>query len=195
MKSQIATSKLCVLIFKSNGMCNKQSSEIKISEEVLMQKIYVVNDTKCMLDSDLAELYQVETKRLNEQVKRNEGRFPADFMFQLTKEQWDNLKSQKTTSSRGGRRTLPYMFTEQGVAMLSSVLNSEVAINVNIQIIRVFTRMREMLLTHKDLLLEMEEIRKKVSGQDKKIDLVFTYLKQFIKEQETPRKRIGFKKD
>lgn len=160
-----------------------------------MQKIYVVNDTKCMLDSDLAELYQVETKRLNEQVKRNEARFPVDFMFQLTKEQWDHMKSKNTHSNRGGRRTLPYMFTEQGVAMLSSVLNSEVAINVNIQIIRVFSRMREMLLTHKDLLLEMEEIRKKVSGQDKKIDLVFTYLKQFIREQETPRKRIGYKKD
>ena len=87
------------------------------------------------------------------------------------------------------------MFTEQGVAMLSSVLNSEIAINVNIQIIRVFTKMREMLLTHKDLLLEMEDIRKKVNGQDKKIDLVFTYLKQFIKEQESPPKRIGFKKD
>lgn len=113
MKSQIATSKLCVLIFKSNGMRNKQSSEIKISEEVLMQKIYVVNDTKCMLDSDLAELYQVETKRLNEQVKRNEARFPVDFMFQLTKEQWDHMKSKNTHSNRGGRRTLPYMFTEQ----------------------------------------------------------------------------------
>lgn len=113
-------------------------------------------------------------------------------MFQLTDEQWKNLKSQNVTSSWGGRRTLPYVFTEQGVAMLSSVLKSSVAINVNIQIIRVFTKMREMLLTHKDLLLEMEEIRKKVSGQDEKIELIFNYLKQFIKEKETPRKPVGY---
>lgn len=168
--------------------------KIGIPEEILMQKIYLVNGVKVMLDSDLAELYQVETKRLNEQVKRNLGRFPEDFMFQLTAEQWENLKSQNATSSWGGRRTLPNVFTEQGVSMLSSVLNSEVAIKVNIQIIRVFTKMREMLLTHKDLLLEMEEIRKKVSGQDEKIELVFNYLKQFIKTQEKPRKKIGYKK-
>lgn len=160
-----------------------------------MQKIYLVNGIKVMLDSDLAKLYQVETKRLNEQVKRNHGRFPEDFMFQLTSEQWESLKSQNATSSWGGRRTLPHVFTEQGVSMLSSVLNSEVAIKVNIQIIRVFTKMREMLLTHKDLLLEMEEIRKKVSGQDEKIELIFSYLRQFIKEQEEPRKRIGYKKE
>jgi hypothetical protein len=167
--------------------------ETSIPDEVLMKKIYMVNDTKVMLDRDLAELYQVETKRLNEQVKRNSERFPEDFMFQLTSEQWENLKSQNATSSWGGRRTLPYVFTEQGVAMLSSVLKSSVAINVNIQIIRVFTKMRAMLLTHKDLLIEMEEIRKKVGGQDEKIELIFNYLQQFIKEQETPRTPIGFK--
>lgn len=170
------------------------SKEISIPDEVLMNKIFVIEGIKVMLDSDLAELYQVETKVLNQAVKRNSERFPDDFMFQLTKEQWENLKSQNVTSSWGGRRTLPYVFTEQGVAMLSSVLNSQVAIKVNIQIIRVFTKMREMLLTHKDLLLEMEEIRKKVSGQDEKIELVFNYLKQFIKEQETPRKQIGYKR-
>jgi len=170
------------------------SKEISIPDEVLMNKIYMINDTKVMLDSDLAELYQVETKRLNEQVKRNSERFPEDFMFQLTSEHWENLKSQNATSSWGGRRTLPYVFTEQGVAMLSSVLNSKVAISVNIQIIRVFTKMREMLLTHKDLLIEMEEIRKKVSGQDEKIELIFEYLKQFINAQENPRKSIGYKR-
>ena len=193
------------LMISQNVMSNKlflrpqvekdmSKEEIGIPEEVLMQKIYLVNGTKVMLDSDLAELYQVETKRLNEQVKRNSGRFPKDFMFQLTGEQWENLKSQNATSSWGGRRSLPYVFTEQGVSMLSSVLNSEVAINVNIRIIRVFTKMREMLLTHKDLLLEMDEIRKKVSGQDEKIELIFNYLKQFIKDQEEPRKQIGYKK-
>jgi hypothetical protein len=98
-----------------------------------------------MLDEDLAELYDVETRRLNEQVKRNKARFPMDFMFQLTKEEFENLKSQFATSSWGGRRKLPHAFTEQGVAMLSGVLHSDRAIRVNIQIIRVFTRMREML--------------------------------------------------
>ena len=164
-----------------------------VPEEVLMNKIYLVDGVKVMMDSDLAELYQVETKRLNEQVKRNEERFPEDFMYQLSSEQWENLKSQNATSSWGGRRSLPIVFTEQGVAMLSSVLNSSIAINVNIQIIRVFTKMREMLLTHKDLLLEMEEIRKKVTGQDEKIEIIFDYLKQFIKKQETPRETIGYK--
>jgi hypothetical protein len=168
------------------------NKEISIPDEVLMKKIYMVNDTKVMLDRDLAELYQVETKVLNQAVKRNRERFPDDFMFQLTSDQWKNLKSQIVTSSWGGRRTLPYVFTEQGVAMLSSVLKSSVAINVNIQIIRVFTKMRAMLLTHNDLLIEMEEIRKKVGGQDEKIELIFNYLQQFIKEQETPRTPIGF---
>lgn len=170
------------------------NKEVAIPEEVLMNKIYLISGTKVMIDSDLAELYQVGTKRLNEQVKRNLGRFPEDFMFQLSKEQWENLKSQNATSSWGGRRTLPYVFTEQGVAMLSSVLNSNVAINVNIQIIRVFTKMREMLLTHRDLLFQMEEIKKTISGQDEKIELIFNYLQQFIKEQETPRVPIGFRR-
>lgn len=170
------------------------SQEISIPDEVLMNKIYMINGIKVMLDSELAELYQVKTKRLNEQVKRNSERFPSDFMFQLSDLQWENLKSQIATSSWGGRRTLPYVFTEQGVAMLSSVLNSKVAIDVNIQIIRVFTKMREMLLTHKDLLIEMEEIRKKVGGQDEKIELIFNYLRQFVREQETQRAPIGFKR-
>lgn len=168
--------------------------EVSVPEEVLMSKIYMINNTKVMLDSDLADLYQVETKVLNQAVKRNGERFPDDFMFQLTREQWDNLKSQNVTSSWGGRRTLPYVFTEQGVAMLSSVLNSRIAINVNIQIIRVFTKMREMLLTHKDLLLEMEAIKKKVAGQDDKIQMIFDYLNRFIKEQKKPRTEVGYKK-
>lgn len=160
-------------------------SDLGKPDKVIISKIFEIKGLKVMLDSDLAELYQVDTRRLNEQIKRNEERFPDDFMFQLSKEQWENLISQNATSSWGGRRKLPYVFTEQGIAMLSSVLNSSVAIKVNIQIIRVFTKMRELLLTHKDLLLEMEEIRKKVGSQDEKIELVFKYLKQFIKEQET----------
>lgn len=171
------------------------SQKLVIPDEVVISKIYHLRNHKVMLDSDLAELYGVETRVLNQQVKRNADRFPADFMFQLEAEEWEDLKSQNEISSWGGRRKPPYVFTEHGVLMLSSVLNSKKAIAVNIQVVRIFTKLREMLLTHKDILLEMEEIRKKVSGQDKKIDLVFTYLKQFIKEQETPRKRIGFNKD
>ncbi len=152
-----------------------------------------------MLDSDLSQLYAVETKRLNEQIKRNLKRFPDDFMFQLTVEEWMNLKSQFATSSWGGRRKLPYVFTEQGVAMLSSVLHSETAIKVNIQIIRIFTEMRTMLLSHKDLLLKFQEIEEKVSSHDEQILLIFEYIKQFEKTKQEllenkERTKIGFKK-
>lgn len=119
-----------------------------ISDELVVSKIHTVRGHKVMLDSDLAELYQVETRVLNQAVKRNMRRFPEDFMFALTEEEWGNLKSQIVTSSWGGRRKLPLVFTEQGVAMLSSVLNSEMAVDVSIQIIRVFTKMRELLSTH-----------------------------------------------
>lgn len=169
------------------------NNEMNQAQEIIMSKIYELRGEKVMLDSDLAELYGVDTKRLNEQVKRNFDRFPGDFMFQLTREQWENLKSQKATSSWGGRRTLPYVFTEQGVAMLSSVLKSRVAIKVNIQIIRVFTKMRELLLSHKDLLIEMEVIRNKISGHDEKIETIFNYLRQFVKGNTKPRTKIGFK--
>lgn len=169
------------------------SEKLIIPDEVVISKIYYLRDQKVMLDSDLAELYEVETRVLNQQVKRNEDRFPNDFMFQLTTEEWENLKSQNATPSWGGRRKLPYVFTEHGVLMLSSVLNSKKAIAVNIQIMRIFTKLREMILTHKDLLLEMEELRKKVAGQDDRIEMIYKYLVQFIKEQETPREAIGFK--
>jgi hypothetical protein len=149
-----------------------------------------------MLDNDLAELYQVGTKRLNEQVKRNTNRFPKDFMFQLTIEEWKNLKSQNATSNWGGRRIPPYVFTEQGVAMLSSVLNSERAIAVNIKIIRIFTKMREILTNNLNIKLEIEEIKKKLSNQNKNIELVFNYLDELIekKENSKPRTKIGYKK-
>ena len=169
------------------------SKEIAIPEEVITNKIYLIRNQKVMLDSDLAELYQVETRRLNEQVKRNTGRFPADFMFQLTEEEWANLKSQNATSSWGGRRKLPYAFTEHGVLMLSSVLNSERSIAVNIHIMRVFTRLREMLVTHQDLLIKMNELDSKVSNHDKSIKQIFSYLKQLVKQEEEPREPIGFK--
>jgi len=165
-----------------------------LPEELVMNKIYFIRGQKVMLDEDLAELYQVETKRLNEQVKRNGERFPEDFMFRLTPKEFENLKSQFATSSWGGRRKLPFAFTELGVAMLSSVLNSETAIQVHIQIIRVFAKMKELLLTHKDILLQLEKIERKLTQHDDDIALVFQYLKQLLNPPPPPRNRIGFKR-
>ena len=144
-----------------------------------------------MLDSDLAVLYGVETKVLNQAVKRNTARFPKDFMFQLTKEELENLKSQFVTSSlkHGGRRKLPMVFTEHGVLMLSSVLKSERAIQVNIQIVRTFTKLREMLSQYKDLKGKIEEIEKKYNHRFK---VVFDTLKHLLKEDEKPKNKIGF---
>ncbi|MGD1961867.1 MAG: ORF6N domain-containing protein [Fulvivirga sp.] len=164
-----------------------------VPDEVVMNKIYLIRDEKVMLDSDLAELYQVETRRLNEQVKRNQERFPEDFMFQLTQAEWSNLKSQNATSSWGGRRKLPYVFTEHGVLMLSSVLNSGRAIKVNVQIMRIYTKLRKMLVTHKDLLLKMNEVEAKLNNHDHSIRQIFAYLKELIQEKDEPRERIGFK--
>jgi len=168
-----------------------------IPEEVLLTKIYFIRGQKVMLDRDLAELYGVQTKVLKQAVKRNISRFPDDFMFELTDNEEESLRSQIVTSKigRGGTRYSPMAFTKHGVLMLSSVLSSERAISVNITIMRVFSRMREMLLTHKDLLLEMEEIRKKLTSNDVRIDLVFDYLTQFITRDETEseRTKIGFK--
>lgn len=151
-----------------------------------------------MLDSDLAELYLVETKQLKRAVKRNANRFPDDFMFELTENEFAILRSQFGTSSWGGVRYAPMAFTEQGVAMLSSVLNSERAIMVNIQIIRIFTKMRALLSTQKEILQKLEQIEKKDIEHDDKIRLIFEYLKQLeqTKHQELKQKnrpKIGFK--
>ena len=134
---------------------------IRITDDILLDRIHFIREQKVMLDRDLAELYGVETKVLNQAVSRNVKRFPEDFMFQLTMKEFENLKSQIVTSSWGGIRKLPFVFTEQGVAMLSSVLNSKRAIQVNIQIMRLYTRMRSLLLNHKDLLLKIEKIESK----------------------------------
>lgn len=168
---------------------------MEISEEVITSKIYLIREKKIMLDRDLAVLYQVETRALKQQVRRNIDRFPEDFMFELTKDEVDNLRSQNVTSSWGGQRYLPFAFTEQGVAMLSSVLNSDIAIKANIQIIRTFTKIREMISTHKDILLKLEKIEKRLDGHDENIGALFSYLKALIKENEAPRKLIGFNSD
>ena len=146
-----------------------------------------------MLDSDLAQLYSVETKRLKEAVRRNVLRFPKDFMFKLTRRECENLRSQIASSRWGGSRYLPMAFTEQGVAMLSSVLNSSKAIAVNIKIIRIFTRMREILYSHKDLLLRLDQLERKVNKNDQDIQMVFKVLKQLLNPSLPPRKKIGFK--
>ncbi len=145
-----------------------------------------------MLDKDLAELYDVSTGNLNKAVKRNLVRFPVDFMVQLTNKEFKDLIFQNGTSSWGGTRKMPYAFTEQGVAMLSSVLSSERAVLVNIHIIRVFTRMREMLLTNKDILLKLEKLERKTIQYDDDIKVIFQYLKELLSPKTEPRRRIGF---
>lgn len=176
-------------------MDNEKKNKLMLPNEIIESKIYLIRNTKVMLDSDLAELYKVETRRLNEQVKRNLKRFPEDFMFQLTESEFNNLKSQFATSSWGGRRKLPYVFTEHGILMLSSVLNSEQAINVNIQIMRIFTEIRQILSDNLSVKLEIEEIKKKLKNQDKNIELVFNYLDELMEKQDNPQKRkqIGYK--
>lgn len=159
--------------------------------EVIATKIFVIRGKRAMLDSDLAILYGVKTKRLNEQVMRNKKRFPEDFMFQLTEEEANFLRSHFATSKRGGRRYFPYVFTQEGVAMLSSVLNSERAIMVNIQIMRAFTQFRRLLLTHKDLRRKIEEMEKKYDAQFK---VVFDALKKLLEPPSAKEKRIiGFR--
>ncbi len=178
-------------IFMSSSVCT-----VTISDESIISKIYLIRGQKVMMDRDLAELYGVETKQLKRQVKRNIERFPADFMFELAPDEFQNWRSQFGTSNlsdKMGLRYAPYVFTEQGVAMLSSVLNSKTAIAVNIQIIRIFTRMREMLLTHKDLLLKVEQLEQKVGNHDKDIQLIFEYLKQLLNPPQPEREKIGFK--
>ncbi len=171
-----------------------------IPDEVIMDKIYLIRGQKVMLDRDLAELYGVETKQLKRAVRRNISRFPEDFMFELSDAEFANLRSHFGTSSWGGVRYAPIIFTEQGVAMLSSVLNSERAISVNIQIIRIFTRMRKLLSTHKEILQKFELLDKKDIEQDEKIMLIFEYLKQLEKsnQEELDQKNrtpIGYKQN
>jgi len=190
----------------------KQKNKLMvIPSERVVSKIFLIRSKKVMLDKDLADLYGVETKVLNQAVKRNLERFPADFMFQLNKQEaeiWksqieiSNLRHQIGTSSlrsqivtlKNGRgqhiKYLPYVFTEQGVAMLSSVLNSKRAIQVNIQIIRTFTQLRELLMTNKELRIKIENMEKKY---DTKLKRVFDVLKQLLMQENKPKNQIGFR--
>jgi hypothetical protein len=169
--------------------------EIIIPNEVITNKIYFIRNQKVMLDRDLAALYEVETKRINEQIKRNSARFPENFMFQLNEIEYENLKSHFATSSWGGSRKLPYAFTEHGVLQLANVLKSERATQMSIKIIEVFVSLRDYLLTNLNLKIEVEAIKKKLVNHDKNIELVFSYLDELIEKREdkTERTKIGYK--
>jgi hypothetical protein len=171
-----------------------------IPDNVVLTKIYLIRDQKVMIDRDLAELYGIETKRLKEAVRRNRKLFPKDFMFEMTKEELSNWRSQIATSNSEimGLRYQPFCFTEQGMTMLSCVINSEKAILVNIHIIRIFTRMRELLIPNRDILQKLLDLESKGIDHDKKIDLIFKYLEQLRKSETENRNfkqrpRIGFK--
>ena len=172
-----------------------KNQEYAIPETLVTSKIYIIRNKKIMLDRDLAELYEVETRVLNQAVSRNMERFPEEFMFQLTPEEFEILKSQIVTSSWGGTRKIPFAYTEYGVAMLSSVLRSKRAIQVNIQIMLVFSRIREMLLDKLSIKLDIEEIKRRLSNQDKNLELIFSYLDELIEKSENlaSRRPIGFK--
>jgi hypothetical protein len=178
-----------------------ENNAMMIPEEVIMSKIYLIRGMKVMLDRDLAKLYDVETRALNQAVRRNVKRFPEDFMFQMSHEEMGDWKSQIviSNSEKMGLRKPPLVFTEQGVAMLSSVLKSDRAIMVNIQIIRVFTKIRHLLETHTEILRKLDELQRNDIEQDKKILIIFKYLKQLEQnkqqqEEQQNRKRIGFRK-
>ena len=163
-----------------------------VSEEAIVEKIFVLRGLKVMLDRDLAEMYGVETRVLNQAVSRNLSRFSEDFMFQLSDEEWKNLISQFVISSYGGVRKLPFAFTEQGVAMLSSVLRSETAIQVNIQIIRVYTRMKQILFDNKELWLKLEKIEQALVKKDEEVQIIFNTLKKLLVQEQEPRSEIWF---
>ncbi len=172
-----------------------------LSDEVIVNKIYLIRDKKVMLDRDLAELYGVETRRLKEQVKRNLSRFPENFMFVLSKEELENWRKEfgSTNKEIMGLRIPPYAFTEHGILMLANVIKSDRAIKVSIRIIEIFVRMRETLLSYKDVLKKLDEIERKYTDHDQKIMLIFEYLRQLeqAKQEELEfrnRKKIGYKR-
>lgn len=166
-----------------------------ILPETIEKRIFLIRGHKVMLDSDLAGLYGVTTFNLNKSVKRNLDRFPGDFLFQLTKEEWENLRFQIGISNPqawGGRRYPPYTFTEQGVSMLSSVLHSKRAVHVNIAIMRAFVKIRETLSLHRELAGKLEELERKIINHDSQIQNIFEAIHELMNPPEKPRKSIGF---
>ena len=184
----------------------QNKSQIPIDR--IENKIYFIREYKVMLDSDLADIFGTTTSKLNEQVKRNHYRFPVDFMFQLTKDEWVNLKLQlaKADSLRSQnailktgrgkqRKYLPYVFTEHGAVMLASVVNSKVAVTASIKIVRVFVKLREILSTHKELSAKLQMLESKTDKHDNEIKILFQAIRQLMQPPVQPRKRIGFKKE
>jgi hypothetical protein len=162
-----------------------------VTAEAIERKIYLIRGQKVMLDSGLAELYGVPTKRLNEQVRRNADRFPEDFMFQLSSDEFESLRSHFATSSlkHGGRRYLPFAFTEHGALMAASVLNTPRAVEVSIYVVRAFVKLREMIASHKDLARKLDDLEKKYDGQ---FHVVFEAIRQLMATEEKPKRTIGF---
>jgi len=171
------------------GMVGKKS--LVVSESI--ERILTIRGQKVMLDADLAELYGVETRRLNEQVRRNSERFPEDFMFQLTGEEFANLKSQFATSSWGGRRKLPYAFTEHGAIMAASVLNTARAIEISVHVVRAFVHLRELVSGHKELSQKLNQLERKVGAHDRAIAELINAIRELMTPLEPKKKRpIGF---
>ena len=177
----------------------KEEIQVAIMEEVIIRKIYVIRGKQVMLSQDLAELYEVETRVLNQQVKRNIGKFPERYMLQLTREEYLRLRSQNVTLKRGQHvKYLPYAFTEHGILMLSSVLNSKRADKVNMMIIDTFIKLRDILFINKDVIHQLEKVQSRLEIHDNQISAILEYLKQFeqMKQEEAElknRQRIGFK--
>lgn len=177
-------------------MMAKKELQNLVMEQKILNRIYIVRGEKVMLDRDLAELYGVETRVLKQAVKRNADRFPKDFMFEMSSKEMEGMVSQNVIPSKsyfGG--AAPFCFTEQGVTMLSCILNSKTAVEVNIRIIRVFVKMREYALTHKEILIQLARLEKEVKGNSKDIENIFTVLKELIEKDARPaaRNKIGFK--
>lgn len=166
---------------------------LNLTDETLVSRIHLIRGTKVMIDRDLAQLYNVTTRDLNKAVQRNIRRFPPDFMFRLRPGEAKNLMFQIGTSSWGGTRKLPYAFTEQGIAMLSSVLRSERAIQVNIHIVRVFTRLRQFLLNNKDILRKLDQLENRLGKHDEQIQAIFQYMKDMFNPPDKSMRKIGFR--
>ena len=176
----------------------KRELQTLVLEQKILSRIFVVRGEKVMVDRDLAELYSVETKRLKETVKRNIERFPKDFMFEMTANEFKKWREDTTLSAsdKQGLRYAPFCFTEQGVTMLSCILNSKTAIDVNLRVVRVFVKMREYALTNKDILLQLAKLEKEVKGNSIDIENIFLVLKELIEKQSKPtppKNKIGFK--
>ncbi|MFA5104085.1 MAG: ORF6N domain-containing protein [Candidatus Margulisiibacteriota bacterium] len=170
----------------------EKSDSSLVPAEIIEQKIFLIRGQKVMFDKDLAFLYRVKTKELNKAVSRNKNRFPEDFIFKLTKDEFYNLRFHFGTSSYGGRRYLPSAFTEQGIAMLSSVLKSERAMQVNIAIMRAFVRIRQLIASNKELIQKLAEIEHKIGQHDQDINELFAAVSRILRYEEGPKRKFGF---